>query len=127
VNASLFVLSLVLSVGGPILAISYLRPILQRVLRTLCDADGGAEFWIRCALLLAITGTLLLSLTFGVFDADATLLTALRRALWLVATGIFATVAYISGSVWSQVGAMLAERRRPIAPAVPAAAAGVQS
>jgi hypothetical protein len=127
VNASLFVLSLVLSVGGPILAISYLRPILQRVLRTLCDADGGAEFWIRCALLLAMTGTLLLSLIFGVFDADATLLAGLRRALSLVAVGIFATVAYISASVWSQVGVMLAERRRPTAPAVSPVAAGVQS
>jgi hypothetical protein len=110
-NASLFLASMALSVIGPVVAIAYLRPILERVLRGLCDADGGSEFWIRCAYLLAVTGTLLLSLTFGDFAAGSTLLDALRRTLWLVMSGVFVTVAIISGNVWSQVRAVLAARR----------------
>jgi hypothetical protein len=110
-NAPLFFISMALSVIGPILAVAYLRPILERVLRGLCDADGGAQFWTRCAFVLAITGTLLLSLTFGQYGDETPALYALQRTLWLVACGVFATVAFISRNVWSQVRALLAARR----------------
>jgi hypothetical protein len=102
-NTNFFLLAMSIAVLGPIVAISYLRPILQKVLVGLCDADGGAEFWIRCAYLLAVSGTLLLMLSFGLFDDASRPVDSLRRALWLVFMGVFATVAIISRNVWSQV------------------------
>lgn len=107
-NAALFLLSLLIAVLGPLVAITYLKPILVKVLRTLCDAEGGAEFWVRSAYLLAVCGTLLLMLSFGEFREDAGVVDTLRRALWLVFAGVFTTVAVISQQVWGQVSAMLA-------------------
>jgi hypothetical protein len=109
-NTWLFLASIAIAILGPIVAISYLRPILVKVLASLCDADGGAEFWIRCAYLLAICGTLLLMLTFGLFDSSTTLVDSLRRSLWLVMAGVFATVALISRNVWTQVRMWLARQ-----------------
>jgi hypothetical protein len=109
-NITLFLLSLSVAVLGPLVAISYLRPILVKVLHTLCDADGGAEFWVRSAYLLAVCGTLLLMLSFGEFRQDASVVDTLRRALWLVFAGVFATVAAIANQVWGQVRELLADR-----------------
>jgi hypothetical protein len=109
-NTVVFILSLFLAVVSPVVAVSYLRPILVKVLRGLCDADGGAEFWVRSAYLLAVCGTLLLWLTFGSFDSGADTLAVLRRTLWLVLAGVFCTVGFIAVNVWSQVGAVLAGR-----------------
>ncbi len=117
----LFLFSLFIAVAGPIVAVSYLRPILLKVLRSLCDAEGGAEFWLRSAYLLAVCGTVLLMLSFGRFEEGAHAVDTLRRALWLVAAGVFATVAFISRSVWSQVRAMLAGRTGAALPPVPLA------
>lgn len=99
----LFFLSLAVGVAGPVVAVSYLRPILVKVLVGLCDADGGAEFWVRSAYLLAVCGTELLMLSFGVFNTDADLVSSLRRDLWLVMAGVFVTIAFIANTVWSQV------------------------
>jgi hypothetical protein len=109
-STSLFFLSLLVGVLGPIVAVSYLRPILVKVLKGLCDADGGAEFWVRSAYLLAVSGTLLLMLSFGRFDAQVDTIDAWQRILWLVFAGTFVTIAFIAINVWSQVGAALRER-----------------
>lgn len=106
-NTTLFLLSLTIAVIGPLLAISYLKPILIKVLQSLCNAEGGAEFWVRSAYLLAVCGTLLLMLTFGEFREEASVVDTLRRALWLVFAGVFTTVAMISRQVWGQVRTML--------------------
>ena len=102
-NTFLFFLSLVVGLAGPVVAVSYLRPILVKVLVGLCDADGGAEFWVRSAYLLAVCGTELLMLTFGVFNAEADLVSSLQRDLWLVMAGVFVTIAFIARNVWTQV------------------------
>lgn len=106
-NTTLFLLSLTIAIVGPLLAISYLKPILIKVLQSLCNAEGGAEFWVRSAYLLAVCGTLLLMLTFGEFREEASVVDTLRRALWLVFAGVFTTVAMISRQVWGQVRTML--------------------
>ena len=111
-NANLFFVSLLIALVGPIIAITYLRPILYKVLRMLCDADGGAEFWIRCAYLLAVSGTLLLMLTFGEFSERHDVVDTVRRSLWLVLAGVFLTVAIISRNVWTQVRQWLAAQER---------------
>jgi uncharacterized membrane protein len=41
-NTSLFLVSLLIAIVGPLLAISYLKPILIKVLQSLCNAEGGA-------------------------------------------------------------------------------------
>ena len=131
-DATLFFISLLVAVVGPIVAISYLQPILYKVLRMLCDADGGAEFWIRCAYLLAVSGTLLLTLSFGEFSDRSSAIDAMRRSLWLVMAGVFATVAIISRNVWTQVRQWIAAKElaahvqgaQAAAPAIPPAAAG---
>ena len=109
-NANLFFLSLLIALVGPIVAIAYLKPILLKVLRMLCAAEGGAEFWIRCAYLLAVSGTLLLMLSFGEFDERHSLVDTVRRSLWLVLAGVFVTVALISRNVWTQVRQWVAAR-----------------
>lgn len=118
-NTSLFLLSLAIAVAGPLLAVTYLRPILLKVLRSLCDAEAGAEFWLRCTYLLALCGTLLLMLTFGEFDAQTSTVETLRRSLWLVFAGVFVSVTIIARNVWSQVRLVINART----PAVTAAAA----
>lgn len=110
-DTKLFLLALSIAVLGPIVAISYLRPILRQVLSGLCAADGGAEFWIRCAYLLAVSGTLVLMLLFGHFDAGHETMDALRRALLLVVAGVFVSVALVSRNVWSQVNEVLKRER----------------
>ena len=125
-NANLFFLSLLIALVGPIVAIAYLKPILLKVLRMLCDAEGGAEFWIRCAYLLAVSGTLLLMLSFGEFDERHSLVDTVRRSLWLVLAGVFVTVALISRNVWTQVRQWVAARAPSIERASKTAATNPQ-
>lgn len=132
IDTTLFFVSLMIALIGPIVAITYLKPILYKVLRMLCDADGGAEFWIRCAYLLAVSGTLLLMLSFGEFSDRSGAIDAMRRSLWLVMAGVFSTVAIISRNVWTQVRQWIAAKELAAhvqsapaaAPAIQPAAAG---
>lgn len=117
-NTSLFLLSLAIAVAGPLLAVTYLRPILLKVLRSLCDAEAGAEFWLRCTYLLALCGTLLLMLTFGEFDAQTSTVETLRRSLWLVFAGVFVSVTIIARNVWSQVRLVINARTPAVTAAV---------
>lgn len=121
-DIQLFLVSLVVAVLGPVLAITYLRAILVKVMVGLCDAEGGAEFWVRSAYLLAICGTVLLMLGFGRFDADAELVDTLRRSLLLVFAGVFITCAFISRNVWTQVREPQKRKGPPALPRVPSPA-----
>lgn len=102
-NGYVFASSIVIGIATPIVAVSYLRPILVRVLIRLCDADGGVEFWIRSAYLLAVCGTLTLLLAFGRFETEVDMGDSLRRTLELTMIGVFVTIAFIACGVWSQV------------------------
>jgi hypothetical protein len=117
-DTTAFLLCLACAIAAPVLSIAYLRGILMRVLNGLCDADGSAEFWIRCATLLATTGSVLLLTLFGDFEPGTPLSSALRRALLLTMASVFASVAIISRNVWTQVQPML-----PTTPAAIGAAA----
>lgn len=115
-DTSLFLLSLLIAVVGPIVALSYLRPILLKVLQSFCDADGGAEFWVRSAYLLAVCGTVFMTLVFGQFDPDASVADAMRRALLTVISGVFLTVAFIATLVWGQVRLIMEGHLKASAP-----------
>jgi hypothetical protein len=110
-----FVVTLAIAVLGPVLAISYLKPILLVVLDSLCASalpgQVGARFWVRSAYLLAIAGALVLALSFGEFGGG--LLEALHRALWLAAAGSFVSIAVITSRVWAPVRARLARAATP--------------
>lgn len=105
-----FALTLGIAVLAPVVAISYLRPILLVVLDSLCPAPlpgkAGAHFWVRSAYVLAIAGTVVLALLFGAFDGGA--LQAVHRALLLSAGGCFLSIATIARRVWAPVRASLA-------------------
>lgn len=106
-----FALTLFIAIAGPILAISYLRPILVPVLDALCVAPMpgaiGAQFWVRSAYVLAVAGTLVLSLLFGDFQGEP--LAAVHRALLLAAGGCFISIALITRRVWAPVQQRLAK------------------
>ena len=48
-----------------------------------------------------MSGTLLLMLSFGEFTDRNSAIDAMRRSLWLVMAGVFATGAIISRNVWT--------------------------
>ncbi|MBL8384543.1 MAG: hypothetical protein JNM90_15795 [Burkholderiales bacterium] len=106
-NTTLFLVSIAMAVIGPAVALTYLRPILVKVLVALCDADGGAEFWVRSAYVLSISGTLMLVLLFGRFAEDSHVVDVLRRTMFLVLLGVFVGIAFIAIRVWDRVAASL--------------------
>jgi hypothetical protein len=103
---ALFLLSLVLAVAGPLLALHWLKPVLLPVLRSFCDAEGGAEFWMRSVQLLALSGSLLLFLSFGTVDPGMSAVEVLRRTLWLVFVAVFISVALLARNVWTRVSGL---------------------
>ena len=119
-----FALTLFIAIAGPIVAISYLRPILIPVLNALCiepmPGAIGAHFWVRSAYVLAVAGTLVLALLFGDFNGEP--LAAVHRALLLAAGGCFISIALITRRVWAPVQQRLARpaaapSRAPVAAA----------
>ncbi|MDO5290766.1 MAG: hypothetical protein Q4F13_14205 [Pseudomonadota bacterium] len=130
---SLLLTAMAVATAAPLLAVSYLRPILRRVLQHLCPDEGVADFWLRCCQLLALCGSLVLTLLLGHFGAGQPLAEVLHRSLLLAAGGVFLSVGFIARSVWSQVRRQQADARQatwlddarasPIsaAPAAPAA------
>lgn len=119
-----FTFTLVIAILGPIVAISYLRPILVPVLSSLCPEQlpsaVGAHFWVRTAYVLAVAGTLVLALIFGEFTGD--LLSAIHRALLLTAAGCFFSIATIARRVWAPVQQRLNKPAAPLAPVAALAA-----
>jgi hypothetical protein len=100
---TLFLLSLGISALLPLAALRWLQPLLLRVLQGLCDADGSAEFWLRTTQVLAVTGSLVLLLSFGQFEAGIDTVDALRRTLWLSLAATFVSVALVSRNVWRRI------------------------
>ncbi len=102
-SLELFYASLALtfaSVGG---ALVYLRDITRRVLMQQCGSDTGAEFWLRSADVLALTGSLILVLAFGGVAPNADWVQQVRLVLGLALTGIFITVVLVASGVWRSV------------------------
>lgn len=81
--------------------VAYLRPVLGAVLTELCGSPDGAEFWLRCLLLLATSASWVATLAFGATDGDFEHM--LRRQLLLVAGGVFVSVAWVARGVWRRI------------------------
>ena len=110
-------LSLLVAVIGPLLVLQYLRNILWQVIGLLCPAPGSSEFWWRAIVVLALTGSVLMTLLFGSHDETLGFIDFLRHALLLTTLAIFVSVAFIVSRLWSQIAKWLHrqtfERERP--------------
>lgn len=103
-NPTAFLLSLGVAIAAPLLVLHYLVPALRRAAASAsCDAAEGLDFWLAALRWLAVLGTLMLVLSFGEFRDGADLLAVLRRTLWLVAAGLFASVALMARVVWNTI------------------------
>jgi len=102
-NTALFLVSLLISAAFPLTAIQWLKPLLLKVLNGLCNADGGAEFWLRTTQVLAVSGSLVLLLSFGQFEQHVDMVDTLRRTLWLSLAATFVSVALVSRNIWRQI------------------------
>jgi hypothetical protein len=97
-------LSLLIAAAGPWLALRYLRRILLQVISLLCPAPGSADFWWRVVNVLALSGSILLVLSFGYGgEREIGLNELLRRTLWLVTLAVFFSVALVASRIWRQV------------------------
>jgi len=95
--------SLLIAFFGPLLVLRYLRNILCRVIDLLCPAPGSSEFWWRVIVVMALTGSVLLTLMFGSNYETIGFLDFLRHTLLLTTLAIFGSVAFIVSRIWSQI------------------------
>jgi len=96
-------LSLFVSVAFPLLVMGYLRKVLYSIMTSVCGQADAADFWFRCVLILAITGSVVLVIGFVPTHAGASWLLVIRSALILTSIGIFVAVAIVAKTIWSTV------------------------
>jgi hypothetical protein len=99
-NPELFFASLAVTLGVVLTALAYLRGATRRVILEFCESDAAAEFWLRSSDVLAISGALILVLTFGMNYEDIDWLRAMRLSIGLALAGLFVAVLFVSSSVW---------------------------
>jgi hypothetical protein len=104
----------------PVLA--YLRGITRRVLLQLCGSEDGAEFWLRAADVLALAGSLILVLGFGLLTPERGWVEQARVVMLLSLGAVFVTVLVVASTVWRNVPRDEAGALRPLARPVPQAA-----
>lgn len=102
-NLFQFASMLLFTIAVVSIAMLYLRRTTRQVVIELCKSDAGAEFWLRCADILAYSGALMLVLIFGKTTTTRDLVEALRLTLTLTLTGIFVTVMFVARNVWRTV------------------------
>jgi hypothetical protein len=96
--------SLLAAIGLSVLIVigilRYLRPVIQQVLDSVCEgaAERGAHFWLRVLDVLALSGTLLLVLTFGGSSSDV--VHTVRITLLATMGGVFFSTVVIAIVVW---------------------------
>jgi hypothetical protein len=110
-------LSLSIAIVGPLLALRYLRQILRQIIDLLCPAPGSSEFWWRSIMVLALTGSLSLTLLFGPHTDTLGWGDSLRRSLLLTTFSIFISVAFITSRIWDQISRWLHRQNFERAPA----------
>lgn len=102
-SAYLLAIALVMPIVVVLGFMGYLRPILLKVLTEICGTVERAEFWVRCATLLSLSGALILVLTFGVAGDGSDVIGTLRWILILTLGGGFIGIAWISRTVWNSM------------------------
>lgn len=99
----ILLLSLFVAVAIPLLVMAYLRNVLFKLLGSVCGNEVAAEFWFRCLLILAISGSVVLVIGFVPNDGVTSWLQVIRSTLILTSVGIFAAITIVARSIWKSV------------------------
>lgn len=110
----IFFTVLTMTVGVVCIALAYLRDITRTVIREQCESGAGAEFWVRSADVLALSGSMMLVLAFGVDATEINWLQSIRMAMLCSFGGLFISVLFVSTSIWRNVP-RANERLEPLA------------
>ncbi|MDO8989369.1 MAG: hypothetical protein Q7U91_07015 [Sideroxyarcus sp.] len=102
-EAILFLSSLLFTVAVVAIAMLDLRRATRQVIVELCKSEAGAEFWLRCADILAYSGALMIVLIFGNTTTAQGWIETLRLTLLLALGGVFVTVMFVARNVWRTV------------------------
>jgi hypothetical protein len=103
-------LGIAIALMGPVITLRYLKSIVMRVIDLLCAAPGSSEFWWRIVTVLAVTGSLLLTLWLDFGNDDAGILDFLRRSLLLTTLSIFVSVSIVASRIWKEIAAYVHRR-----------------
>lgn len=106
-ETSLFLLTLLLPIVITISILAYIRPILRQVLIDLCGTATRAEFWMRCATMLAVLAALILTLIFISDGEQMTLMHRLSRILLWSLVGAFIGIVVIARSIGKSMMAFI--------------------
>ena len=96
-------LSLFVSVSLPLLVLGYLRNVLYKLMGSACGSNDAAEFWFRSLQILAISGSVILVISFVPVYTGVSWLQVVRSTLILTSVGVFAAVAIVARSIWNSM------------------------
>ena len=99
----ILLLSLFVSAFFPLLVLGYLRKVLHSLLTTVCGSSDAADFWFRCVQILAVSGSVILVIGLVPSHSGVNWLQVIRSTLIWTSLGIFAAVAIVANSVWSNI------------------------
>ncbi len=94
-------LSLFVSVTLPLLVLGYLRNVLYKLMGSACNSNDAADFWFRSLQILAISGSIILVISFVPVYSGVSWLQVVRSTLILTSVGVFAAVAIVARSIWN--------------------------
>ena len=96
-------LSLFVSVSLPLLVLGYLRNVLYKLMGSACSSNDAAEFWFRSLQILAISGSIILVISFVPVYTGVSWLQVVRSTLIFTSVGVFAAVAIVARSIWNSM------------------------
>jgi D-alanyl-lipoteichoic acid acyltransferase DltB (MBOAT superfamily) len=99
----ILLLSLFVPAFFPLLVLGYLRKVLRSLLTTVCGSSDAADFWFRCVQILAVSGSVILVIGLVPTHSGVNWLQVIRSTLIWTSLGIFAAVAIVANSVWSNI------------------------
>ena len=99
----ILLLSLFVSLFFPLLVLGYLRKVLHSLLAGVCGSNDAADFWFRCVQILAVSGSVILVIGLVPSHSGVNWLQVIRSTLIWTSIGIFAAVAIVANSVWSNI------------------------
>jgi D-alanyl-lipoteichoic acid acyltransferase DltB (MBOAT superfamily) len=99
----ILLLSLFVALFFPLLVLGYLRKVLRSLLSSVCGSSDAADFWFRCIQILAVSGSVILVIGLVPTYSGVNWLQVIRSTLIWTSIGIFAAVAIVANSVWSNI------------------------
>lgn len=94
-------LSLFVAVSLPMLVLGYLHNVLYKLMGSACNSNDAADFWFRSLQILAISGSIILVISFVPIYSGVSWLQVVRSTLIFTSVGVFAAVAIVARSIWN--------------------------